>query len=65
MGKQTLQKRISKSFILAFVVLLTVTMGAAVWISARVCRVQTSRLCRSGITGRSWTIRDSWRSFLS
>ncbi len=46
MGKQTLQKRISKSFILAFVVLLTVTMGAAVWISARVCRVQTSRLCR-------------------
>lgn len=46
MKKQTLQKRISKSFILVFVILLTVLTIAAAGISARICRMQASSLCR-------------------
>ncbi len=46
MKKQTLQKRISKSFILVFCILLTLTMTVAAAISARVFQQQASRLCR-------------------
>ena len=46
MKKQTLQKRISASFIAVFGILLSLTIIAAVMISTYICRMQTSRLCR-------------------